>query len=121
MQNVKKSWKARGKRQATSLGANEKANVSQFEMENPVMQFAIRIGQLALTHIKRILTHLYNDELAPATHLTRLCLPHPGSCSVHTSAHSSYDPPNHLQVHAKSQSDFEGDLRAGIHTICVTP
>jgi len=41
MQNVKKSWKARGKRQATLFGANEKARVSQFEMENPVMQFAV--------------------------------------------------------------------------------
>lgn len=41
MQKVKKSWKARGKRQATSRGAKEKARVSQLEMEKPVMQLAV--------------------------------------------------------------------------------
>ena len=40
MQNVKKSWKANGNRQAMSRGANEKARVSQLLIENPVMQLA---------------------------------------------------------------------------------
>jgi hypothetical protein len=40
MQNVKKSWKASGKRHATSRGANEKPRVSQLEILKPVIQFA---------------------------------------------------------------------------------
>jgi hypothetical protein len=41
MHKVKKSWKASGKRHAMSRGAKEKPRVSQLDMLNPVMQFAI--------------------------------------------------------------------------------
>lgn len=43
MQKVKKSWKASGKRQATSPGAKEKPRVSQLLIEKPVMQFAMGV------------------------------------------------------------------------------
>jgi hypothetical protein len=40
MQKVKKIWNASGKRHATSRGAKEKPSVSQFDIENPVIQLA---------------------------------------------------------------------------------
>lgn len=43
MQKVKKSWKARGNRHATSRGAKEKPSVSQFEILKPVMQLAFDV------------------------------------------------------------------------------
>lgn len=46
IQNVKKSWKANGNRQAISRGAKEKARVSQLLIENPVMQFAVLSEQI---------------------------------------------------------------------------
>jgi hypothetical protein len=48
MHKVKKSWKANGKRHTMSRGAKENPKVSQLEMLNPVMQFAVRRHQSLL-------------------------------------------------------------------------
>lgn len=55
-------WNANGKRQATLPFANEKPSVSQFEIEKPVMQFAIWM----MTSFPRLLILLVSACHTPA-------------------------------------------------------
>ena len=95
MQKVKKSWNASGNRHATSRGAKEKPRVSQFDILNPVMQLA---GQ-CISSIPEItvlgLTHLDDDELSSAVHLTRLGLPNASCRRVRPCTQSCYDASYH--------------------------
>lgn len=70
--------------------------MSQFEILKPVMQLAryaislIRISGLRFKH-----THLDDDKLSSAVHLTCLCLPNASCRCVHASSHTSNDSSYH--------------------------
>lgn len=105
MQKVKNSWKARGRRHATSRGANENPSVSQFEILKPVIQFAVLFSQpCAPTANSIVLTHLNYNELSSAVHLTRFGLPYSSRRRVHTCSKSSYDSSDHHACYSPTAS-----------------
>jgi hypothetical protein len=95
MHNVKKIWKARGKRQAMSRGAKEKPSVSQLEMLKPVIQFAVRFVSCFYGAKSSKHTHLDDNQLSSAVHLARLGLPYTCCGRVHTSAHARHNSSYH--------------------------